>query len=201
MSKKQRMLRRSEFEDFLRGLRAEATFDGTCFLVKTATGAYEIEPPFMPKELIFPPRSTILQELLASKPRIAVVLVRMGEYALGLFEGTELLNYKTGSHFIRGRTRRGGSSAGRYQRIRVKQREEFLEKVCANVVGFFDFRAVDYIFLGGSGDATKLLVKTCALLEGNKNKIVQRTLTTRHADLETLRKSIEDVWSFRVSEF
>lgn len=195
-------LRLSEFKRFLQDLAPEETnFDGSAYILRRGEKRYIVEPPFPPKN-IFPPRPTLLQEQLESKPSIAVILLHYGEYAIGLFEGTELVMYKTGKHFIRGKTRAGGQSAGRYSRIRTGQRAEFLDGVCfaATVLLGQRIGSIDYIFFGGARETGSALMKACPLLQKAGSKVSNRTINARHADFETLRTCIEDVWSFGVEE-
>ncbi|MBI4017513.1 MAG: hypothetical protein HY366_01050 [Candidatus Aenigmarchaeota archaeon] len=195
-----KLMGKTEFEKFLDSARpTEIGFDGASYIIHVGKKLYVAEPPFPPKE-IFPPRFTLLREHLDSKPKIVVVLVHLGEYAIGLFQGTELAVYKTGKHSIRGRTRKGGSSSARYARVRARQRTEFLEGVSFAIEILLSSQAVDHIFLGGSGLTAKALVKTCPYLKRNEKKVSLRTVRARHADFETLKASIDDAWSFRVTK-
>ena len=201
--KHSKTLKRSEFLKFFSELSPdEVSFDGVAYTLVKGTKRYIAEPPFPPTLSVFPPRNSLLQEHLDSRPKIAVVLIRYGEDAIGLFEGTELLVYKTGSHFIRGRTKAGGQSSARYSRIRAGQRAEFLEGVsfALDVLLGPKMNDVSYVFFGGARDTANALVKHSALLQKNKIKIQERMIPARHADFEALRASAEDVWSFRVEE-
>jgi peptide subunit release factor 1 (eRF1) len=57
---------------------------------------------------------------------VGVVLVRLGGYAVGIFEGRELRASKVGSRLVHGRHRAGGSSANRFARRRGNQAREAL---------------------------------------------------------------------------
>ncbi len=48
---------------------------------------------------------------LAADHRVAALLVRLGGYAVGVFEGEQLVASKVGSRLVHGRHRAGGSSA------------------------------------------------------------------------------------------
>jgi peptide subunit release factor 1 (eRF1) len=52
---------------------------------------------------------------------VGVVLVRLGGYAVGIFEGRTLRASKVGSRLVHGRHRAGGSSANRFARRRGNQ--------------------------------------------------------------------------------
>jgi len=53
--------------------------------------------------------------------RVAVVLVRLGGFAVGIFEGPRLLASKVGSRHVQGRTAAGGWSQQRFARRREGQ--------------------------------------------------------------------------------
>jgi hypothetical protein len=59
--------------------------------------------------------------------RVGVLLVRLGGFATGVFEGTQLVVSKTDSRPVHGRNRAGGSSSGRFARRREGQARTALE--------------------------------------------------------------------------
>lgn len=56
--------------------------------------------------------------------RVAVLLVRLGGHAAGVFEGDRLLASKVGSRLVHGRSAAGGWSQHRFARRREKQADE-----------------------------------------------------------------------------
>ncbi len=56
-----------------------------------------------------------------SARRVGVLLVRRGGYAVGVFQGTELVASKVGSGYVQGRTKAGGWSQQRFARRRANQ--------------------------------------------------------------------------------
>jgi hypothetical protein len=63
----------------------------------------------------------------ARERRVAVLLVRRGGYAAGVFAGTRLVASKVGSRHVQGRTAAGGQSQQRFARRREKQTREAFE--------------------------------------------------------------------------
>jgi hypothetical protein len=59
--------------------------------------------------------------------RVGVLLVRLGGFATGVFQGTELVVSKVDSRPVHGRNRAGGSSSGRFARRREGQARDALE--------------------------------------------------------------------------
>src|SRR6185503_20294516 len=68
-----------------------------------------------------------LLEHVARERTVGVVLVRLGGYAVGIFEGRELRASKVGSRLVHGRHRAGGSSANRFARRRQNQARSALD--------------------------------------------------------------------------
>ncbi len=82
---------------------------------------------------------------------VAVVLVRRGGYAAGVFDGERLVASKVGSRHVQGRTAAGGQSQQRFARRRQKQAREAFEAaadITARVVLPYADR-LDAIVLGG----------------------------------------------------
>jgi peptide subunit release factor 1 (eRF1) len=62
-----------------------------------------------------------LLEEIAEDRRVGAVLVRLGGFAVGVFEGEQLVASKVGQRLVHGRHRAGGSSANRFRRRRDEQ--------------------------------------------------------------------------------
>jgi hypothetical protein len=87
--------------------------------------------------------------LAALRPRFGAVLIRRAGYAVGLFDGAELVERKVGSRHIHGRTAAGGWSQQRYARRRANQADEIVE-ACAG--------AAERILTGAAGGPPQFLV-------------------------------------------
>ena len=90
----------------------------------------------------------------ATVPRtVAVLLVRLGGYAAGVFGGSppELVASKTGSRLVHGRSAAGGWSQHRFARRREKQAAEALDAAAAAAVRVFGpyQGELDAVVLGG----------------------------------------------------
>ena len=96
----------------------------------------------------------VLEALLA-EPTVAVLLVRMGGYAVGVFEGEKLVASKVGTRFVKGRHKKGGSSANRFRRRRGEQERELIDAAAeetARVLAPWRGR-VRHVALGGDRTA------------------------------------------------
>jgi hypothetical protein len=98
-----------------------------------------------------------LLEALAADHTVAALLVRLGGYALGIFEGERLVASKVGSRFVKGRHRAGGSSANRFRRRREGQERELVEEAAAEAARVLaPWRGrVGWVALGGDRAATR----------------------------------------------
>ena len=79
------------------------------------------------------------------------MLVRLGGFAVGVFEGERLVVSKVGARFVKGRHKKGGSSSGRFRRRREGQERELIDAAAAEaarVLGPWRDR-VTHVALGG----------------------------------------------------
>jgi peptide subunit release factor 1 (eRF1) len=80
---------------------------------------------------------------------VGVLLVRLGGYAAGVFEGERLVDSKVGSRLVHGRHRKGGSSSGRFARRREGQARAALEQAANVAARVLLGRTLDAVVLGG----------------------------------------------------
>jgi len=122
--------------------------------VRAADGSVaECQVPFPP----LPPESSgsgaELARHAAADRTVAVLLVRLGGYAAGVFTGTrpELVASKVGSRLVHGRSAAGGTSQHRFARRREKQAREALEAAADNAVAVFGGypATLEAVVLGG----------------------------------------------------
>ena len=102
-----------------------------------------------------------LFEALDEDHLVAVLLVRLGGYAVGVFEGERLVASKVGSRFVKGKHKKGGSSANRFRRRREEQARVLIEEaaeVAASVLGPWRGR-VEFVALGGDRKAIDDVLK------------------------------------------
>jgi hypothetical protein len=130
--------------------------DGTARL-ELAAETLTITPPFgldhdgEYEEVVVAP----LLDALRADHSVAVVLVRLGGYALGVFEGEQLVTSKVGTRFVKGRHKKGGSSANRFRRRREEQERDLIEAAAAEtarVLGPWRDK-IDHVALGGDRTA------------------------------------------------
>jgi len=96
-----------------------------------------------------PPTLDGLYRHLALPRRIGLVLVRLGGYSVGVCVGGVVQLSSTGARPVHGRTRKGGSSAGRFARRRDGQARVALAAAADAVVRVLLPEQLDALVLGG----------------------------------------------------
>jgi hypothetical protein len=108
--------------------------------IETPAETITVRPPFgLEHEGEY--ESVQLEPLLAALARdhvVAVLLVRLGGYAVGVFEGELLVASKVGSRFVKGRHKKGGSSANRFRRRREEQARALVEAAAETAVSVLE---------------------------------------------------------------
>ena len=140
-----------------------APLDGTPGRTIYADGAVRIEPEDGEPLVVTPPfglahareypvvRVSPLLEELEEDHLVAVLLVRLGGYAVGVLDGERLVASKVGSRFVKGRHKKGGSSSNRFRRRREEQARALVDDAAdtaARVLGPWRDR-VEFTALGG----------------------------------------------------
>ncbi len=182
--------------------------------VDTKTGAvlfwsspkgYVVLPPFPITEAYFAQSHIVepLRSMLKHDFRIALILVRLGAYAIGLCQGESLITSKVGTGLVHGRHRQGGSSAQRFRLHREKQIESFLNRVCTHIQEHLESqaRAVDYVVYGGARTTILLLQKRCSFLNQFDNRILPPLLDIPEPRQAVLETAVGRVWSSKIIEW
>ncbi|HST64094.1 MAG TPA: acVLRF1 family peptidyl-tRNA hydrolase [Mycobacteriales bacterium] len=122
-----------------------STVDDTVVVVRGADGTVaELMVPF-------PPLSGDLVAHALADRRVGVLLVRLGGYAAGVFDGTRLVASKVGSRQVHGRSAAGGQSQQRFARRREGQVRVALAAAADTAVNVLVpvVSTVDAVVLGG----------------------------------------------------
>jgi peptide subunit release factor 1 (eRF1) len=145
----------------------------------------------------------LLRSLLGHDFLIALVLVRLGAYSIGICRGTELIDSKTGTGLVHARHKKGGSSQARFARHREKQIEQFLIRVCGHAREHIEphSRSLDYLVYGGARTTILLLRKRCPFLNQFDERILRMLLDIPEPRRAVLEKAIGTVWSTDVMEW
>lgn len=168
-------------------------------------GRYLVLPPFPIKESLFASGYDVepIRELLLKELTVALILLRLGAYAVGVFQGEKLLSSKVGTGLVHSRHRQGGSSAHRFERHREKQMEYFFTRVCGHVREHLEPRLqqVDYVIYGGEKHTLLSFRKQCAFLQQFNECTLGTSLSVREPKQATLEAAISQVWSSTVIQW
>jgi VLRF1 release factor-like protein len=132
-----------------------------------------------------------LFDALAEDRIVAVLLVSLGGYAVGVFDGERLVASKVGSRFVKGRHKKGGSSANRFRRRRDEQAHALIEEAARTAVAVLEpWRGrIQFAALGGDRAATVQALAADRRLGWLADRVVSRFFSVprpRRRDLERL---------------
>jgi hypothetical protein len=166
---------------------------------------YLVLPPFQIAEKDSAPSMATgqLHSLLSHDYMIALVLVRLGAYAVGICQGESLISSKVGTGLVHGRHKKGGSSAHRFERHRDKQIESFLTRVCQHAREHLEpqEKALDYMVYGGARTTIQLLQKQCPFLTKLDMYMLPPLLDIPEPRQAVLETAIKQVWASTVYEW
>ena len=122
----------------------------------------ECDPPFPPLT------GKGVEGLLAHVRRdrvVAVLLVRLGGHAAGVFSGRRLVDSKVDNRFVKGRHKKGGSSQRRFERRREEQARMALEQAADTAARvLLPHKAdLDALVLGGERSALQAVLEDARL--------------------------------------
>jgi hypothetical protein len=177
-----------------------------------ADGAVRIEPDDGESLLVRPPfglehageydrvRAAPLLEELERDRVVAVLLVRLGGYAVGVFEGERLVVSKVGSRFVKGRHKKGGSSANRFRRRREEQARTLVEEAAAVAVRVLEPQRdrVEFVALGGDGAAVDAVLAARPELGWLRERALERFFTVPEPRQRVLEAFPYDLYAAEV---
>ncbi len=147
-------------------------------------------------------RAGPLLDALEAEPRVAVLLVRLGGYAVGVLEGERLVASKVGSRFVKGRHKKGGSSANRFRRRRGEQERELIDAAAgeaARVLGPWRER-VEHVALGGDRSAVSRVLESRADLAWLQPLALERFFDVPEPRLRVLEALPYQLYAAKVVE-
>jgi len=163
---------------------------------------YLVLPPFPLKDKLFASGYDVepLRVLLQQELMVALILLRLGAYAIGMFQGEQLVSSKVGTGLVHSRHRKGGSSAHRFERHREKQMESFFTRVCSHVREHLEpyIQQLDYVIYGGERHTLLSFRKQCDFLQQLDDRTLETLLNVREPKQATLETAISQACSSEV---
>lgn len=147
-------------------------------------------------------RTGPLLDALEVTRSVAVLLVRMGGFAVGVFQGEQLVASKVGSRFVKGRHKKGGSSSNRFRRRRGEQERELVDAAAAEavrVLGPWQGR-IDRVALGGDRSAVGRVLESRAELAWLRPLALERFFDVPEPRLRVLESLPYQLYAAKVVE-
>lgn len=164
-----------------------------------------VRPPFPLAEHFISPDIDVepLRSMLESTCAVALILVRLGAFAIGVYRGEQPVTSKTGTGLVHGRHRKGGSSQRRFERRRENQARDFLERVCGHARQQLEpyGSEISYLVYGGARTTIQSLKKQCPFLHQFEDRTLPPLLNIRRPRRAVLEAAITDVWSSTITEW
>ncbi len=161
-----------------------------------------VVPPFPVGERQFSSGYDVeaLRSLLQRDVMLALILVRLGAYAVGVFRGEDLISSKVGTGLIHSRHKKGGSSQRRFERGREKQIESFFDRVCARTRERLEpyLGQLDYVIYGGERHTVLSFRKSCQFLQHLDDVTLSPLLNVREPRQATLKEAITQAWASEI---
>lgn len=144
-----------------------------------------------------------LRSLLQCDFLIALVIVRLGDYAIGVFAGDKLKSSKVGTGLVHSRHRKGGSSQRRFERHREKQIESFFARICGHAREQIEpyTAQLDHLIYGGERHTLLNFRHQCRFLAQFDDRAADTILNIRRPRRDDLDRAIESIWSSRVIQW
>ena len=187
----------------IEGEPGRTTFADEAVRIETAGETITVRPPFgLAHEGAYEVvELEPLFEALAADHVVAALLVRLGGYAVGVFEGERLVASKVGSRFVKGRHKKGGSSSGRFRRRREEQARELIDEaaeVAARVLEAWRDR-VQFVALGGDRTAVDRVLAASPELGRLSERALPRFFSVRDPRQAVLQRLPYDLYSAELS--
>jgi Actinobacteria/chloroflexi VLRF1 release factor len=138
-----------------------------------------------------------LFEALRDDHVVAALLVRLGGYAVGVFEGEQLVASKVGSRFVKGRHKKGGRSANRFRRRREGQARELVNEAAETAAAVLEpwRERIEHVALGGHRPTVTDALATSPQLAWLEERALPRFFTVAEPRQRVLERLPYDLYA------
>jgi Actinobacteria/chloroflexi VLRF1 release factor len=188
----------------LEGTPGRSVYEDGLARFETASETLVVRPPFPLRhegEYDVVHVRPLLDEI-AENHRVGAVLVRLGGYAVGVFEGDELVASKVGQRLVHGRHRAGGSSANRFRRRREEQARVLLLEAAEVAARVLDPERprLEAIALGGDRTAVRRMIELRPELAWLDSLALERFFTVPDPRQAVLERLPYDLYAVEITE-
>ena len=187
----------------LDGVERSLYRDGSARFELADGGALVVTPPFgLLHERDY--EGLVAEPLLEELGRdrvVAALLVRLGGYAVGVFDGERLVASKVGSRFVKGRHKKGGSSANRFRRRREEQERALISDAAETALRVVEpwRERVEYAALGGDRSAVEQVLAARAELGWVRERALPRFFTVPEPRLRELERLPYELYAAEIT--
>jgi len=188
--------------------RSAQDSDNGIILISALVAPSKLEPRLAllpPFPIVEPAESNSFSELrsfISVHHTIAIILLRLGHWAVAIAEDGKLVVTKTGSRYVKNQHRKGGQSSNRFRRGREKWiRELFDQAGEAASARFRDYPGeLEFLALGGDRVVLGQFLKRVKLPEGLGDRALPNRLPVDQPGRKALDDAVRNAWSYRVYE-
>lgn len=139
---------------------------------------------------------------LAEDHVVGALLVRLGGYAVGVFEGERLVASKVGSRFVKGRHKKGGYSANRFRRRREGQAQALINEAAETAfVVLAPWRGrIEFVALGGHRPAVTDVLAANPQLDWLAERALPRFFAVSEPRQRVLERLPYELYSAELSD-
>ncbi len=143
-----------------------------------------------------------LKSMLEKDWKLGLILIRLGKWAIGIYEGEKLIGGQAGTGLVHARHHKGGSSANRFARHREKQMEYFFTRIEGHARELLEPRLneFDYFLYGGARDTLLRIQKQCNFFKSLEGRVVDRLLSVREPRRSSFEQAVGQAYSSAVYE-
>ncbi len=187
----------------LKGKDGRTTYADGAVRIELPDEVLVVRPPFgLAHEAAYDRvQLTPLFDALAEDHVVGVVLVRLGGYAIGVFDGERLVASKVGSRFVKGRHKKGGYSANRFRRRREGQAQALIAEAAEVAVETLEpWRSrIEFVALGGDHAAITSVLRASPQLHWLHERALSRFFSVAEPRQKVLESLPYDLYSVEFS--
>ena len=144
-----------------------------------------------------------LKAMLEKDWKLGLIMVRLGQWAIGIFDGEKLLDGKAGTGLVHARHHKGGSSTNRFARQREKQMEYFFTRIEGHARQIIEphFKELNYVIYGGARDTLLRMQKQCRFFGSLESRVVDRLLSVREPRRSAFEQAVGQAYTSALYEF
>jgi hypothetical protein len=159
--------------------------------------------PFTMDAIVEGDDTGLLEDIFDKNVTIGIVLIRLGRYAVAVFERENIVVSKTSTRHVKNRHRAGGSSQRRFERSRERLIRELFDKTCEVTRELFDpfTNEIKYVFFGGEKHTVRGFQNRCDYISNMDAHVLSRLLNIEAPNQKTIESISKEIYRSQVSTY